>query len=143
MRSSDLYQTILIAAGLLVTGLFVAFLYREIFPEYKIYQEDYLSLEKFRSTYTSQPLPPFKIGVKQIVIEREDKGPPLIDRCTSCHVALQIPYFSPTKIAYDIDGNIIRDEEGRPVLTRNEEYIWGKLDQTIAELRDKTINEGL
>ena len=72
---SELYQYTLIFAGIVATILFGAFLYREIYPEYKIYQEDYVALEKFRSTYTGEPPPAFQIGVKQIVMEREDKGP--------------------------------------------------------------------
>jgi mono/diheme cytochrome c family protein len=140
---SETYQILLILAGVLVTALFGAFLYREIFPEYKIYQNDYIALEEFRSTYTHQPLPPFQTGVKQIVIEREDKGPPTIDRCISCHVALQIPYFSPTKIARDLNGNIMHDQEGHPLLVHNEEYIWQKLDEKIAGLRDEKVLEQL
>ena len=115
----------------------------KIFPEYKIYQNDYIALEEFRSTYTRQPPPSFQTGVKQIVIEREDKGPAIIDRCTSCHVALQIPYFSPTKIAHDLNGNIVRDDNGHPLLIPNEDYIWQKLDEKIANLRDEKVLEQL
>ncbi len=140
---SDTPQILLILSGLLVTALFGAFLYREIFPEYRIYQDDYLALEEFRSTYTKHPIPPFKLGIKQIVLEREDKGPATVDRCTSCHVALQVPYFSPTKIAKDLNGNLVRDENGKPVLIPNEEYIWLKLDEKIAALRDEKVLEQL
>lgn len=136
---SDTNQIILIASGILVTALFGVFLFREMFPEYRIYQNDYIALEEFRSTYTHQAPPPFQTGVKQIVLEREDKGPATIDRCVSCHVALQIPYFSPTKIAYDLNGNIVRNEKGHPLLIPNNEYIWGKLDEKIAELRDEKV----
>lgn len=139
----DIFQVFLIAAGVLVTVLSGVFVYREIFPEYKIYQDDYIALENFRSTYTHKPPAQFKTGIKQIVLEREDNGPPRIDRCTSCHVALQIPYFSPTKIAHDINGNVIHDASGKPVLFPNEDYIWSKLDQTIAELRDEKVNQQL
>lgn len=136
---SEKSQFILILSGVLVTMLFGIFLYREIFPEYKIYQENYVALEEFRSSYTHQPAPSFQIGIKQIVIEREDKGPPIIDRCTSCHVALQVPYFSPTKIAHDLNGNIVRDDQGRPLQVPNEEYIWEKLEEKIGELRDPAV----
>lgn len=142
MRSNT-NQIILILSGLIVTALFGVFLYRELFPEYKIYQNDYVALEEFRSTYTKQPMPEFRYGIKQIVQEREDKGNPVIDRCTSCHVALQIPYFSPTKIAYDINGNILRDEKGWPIKFQNEDYIWDKLDQKIEELKDEKVNAQL
>lgn len=140
---ADTYQKLLIASGLLVTALFGVFFYRELYPEYKIYQDDYVALEKFRSTYTHLPPAPFQIGIKQIVLEAEDLGPPTIDRCTTCHVALQIPYYSPTKIAHDINGNILRDEKGYPILEKNEEYIWDKLDQKIAALKDEKVNEQL
>lgn len=140
---SDTYQILLVFSGVIVAALFGVFLYREIFPEYKIYQNDYIALEEFRSTYTHQPPPPFQTGVKQIVLEREDKGPAVVDRCISCHVALQIPYFSPTKIAYDLNGNIVRNEDGHPLLIPNENYIWQKLDTKIAELRDEKVIEQL
>lgn len=140
---ADTYQILLIIAGVVVTALFGVFLYREIFPEYKIYQDDYIALEAFCSTYTHQPPPNFQTGIKQIVLEREDRGPPTIDRCISCHVTLQIPYFSPTKIAHDLNGNIVRDQEGHPVLVPNEDYIWQRLDEKIAELRDEKILEQL
>jgi mono/diheme cytochrome c family protein len=140
---SDKYQILLILSGVLVTLLFGLFLYREVFPEYRIYQNDYVALEEFRSTYTHQPVPLFKPGIKQIVIEREDRGPALVDRCTSCHVALQIPYFSATKAARDLNGQLIRDEKGKPVEIPNEDYIWLKLDEKIAELRDEKVNEHL
>lgn len=139
----NISQIVLICSGLLVTALFGAFLYREIFPEYAIYQNDYIALEEFRSAYTEQPPPPFKKEIKQIVIEREDKGPAFVDRCISCHVAVQIPYFSPTKIAKDINGNLVRDAKGIPLQVPNEEYIWGKLDKKIAELRDEKVLEQL
>lgn len=139
----DFYQILLIASGVIVTGLLGIFAYREMYPEYKIYQKDYIALEEFRSSYTHQPPPDFHTGVKQVVLEKEDLGPPTIDRCTSCHVALQIPYFSPTKIARDINGNIIRDADAKPVQVPNEDYIWEKLDQKIAELRDEKVNEQL
>ncbi|MBA3958568.1 MAG: c-type cytochrome [Parachlamydiaceae bacterium] len=140
---ADRYQIALIILGLVAAVMFGVFLYRELFPEYKIYQNDYIALEKFRSTYTGEPPPAFEKGVKQIVIEREDRGPPVIDRCISCHVALQFPHFSPTKIAYDINGNIVRDEQGIPKQVENEEYIWLKLDQKIAALRDEQVHTQL
>ncbi len=140
---ADTYQILLILAGLLVTALLSIFLFREINPEYRLYQDHYLALEDFRSTYTHQPPPPFKIGVKQIVIEQEDRGPAIIDRCTSCHVALQVPDFSPTKIAYDLNGNILRDPDGHPLLVANENYVWDRLEQKITELRDEKVNEQL
>lgn len=139
----ELYQLALIGLGATAAALFGVFLHREIFPEYKIYQNDYVALEKFRSTYTGEPPPAFKEEVKQILIERDDKGPPVIDRCISCHVALQFPHFSPTKIARDINGNVVLDSEGTPVQITNPDYIWEKLDQKIAELTDTKVIEQL
>lgn len=139
----NLYQWFLIVLGLSATALFGVFLYREIFPEYRIYQKDYVALEEFRASYSGQPVPAFKEGVKQIVIERADKGPPLIDRCTSCHVALQFEHFSKTKIGKDINGNILLDPDGMPVKVPNENYVFAKLDQKINELKDPAVLKNL
>lgn len=143
MRNSNTMQIALIATGVLVTAFFGVFLWREVFPEYKIYQEAYVALEDFRSTYTHQPPPAFSYGVKQIVMEKADKGPPDIDRCTSCHVALEFSHFSPTKIAKDINGKTIVNEEGIPLQIPNEDYVWGRLDKEIATLLDPAENEKL
>lgn len=140
---SDRYQIALIALGLVATAGMGVFFYRELFPEYRIYQDDYVALENFRSTYTGEQPPAFKEGIKQIVIEREDKGPAVIDRCTSCHVALQFPHFSPTKVARDINDNIIYHADGMPVQVPNDQYVWGRLDQRVAELRDPKVIEQL
>ncbi|MFI0435132.1 MAG: c-type cytochrome [Parachlamydiaceae bacterium] len=140
---SDTPQILLIVSGVIVALLIGVFFYRELFPEYKIYQHDYVALEEFRSLLTHEPAPFFQTGIKQLVLERDDKGPATIDRCISCHVALQIPYFSPKKIAYDLNGNLVRDEKGHPLLIANEDYIWGKLNTKIAELRDEKVLEEL
>lgn len=143
MRRSDIYQIALVCSGVVATALFGVFFYRELFPEYRIYQDDYVALEQFRASYTGEEPPPFKKEVKQIVIESDNNGPPVIDRCISCHVALQVEAFSPTKISRDINGNIIVDKNGIPVKTENEEYIWNKLDEKIAELTDEKVNNQL
>lgn len=140
---SNLYQYALIGLGFLATFFFALFWQREIFPEYKIYQEDYVNLEKFRSSYTHEPPPAFRMGVKQLVFEREDKGPPRIDRCVTCHVALQFPHFSPTRLARDINGNIEYDAQGHPIQVPNEDYIWTRLDREIERLLDPKVNEQL
>lgn len=139
----DRYQIALIMLGVVATGLLGYFVYQELFPEYRIYQNDYIALEEFRSTYTGEPPPVFVEGVKQIVFEREDKGPASIDRCVSCHVALQLPHFSPTSIAHDAEGRVIRTDDGTPKQIPNENYIWAKLDQKIASLTDVKVNEQL
>lgn len=131
---SDLFQYALIILGIATAALFGVFWWRELYPEYKIYQNDYIALEEFRASYTHEPPPDFRSGIKQIVMEREDKGPPEIDRCISCHVALQFPHFSPTRIARDINGNVELNTEGRPVTIPNEDYVWERLDKEIAQL---------
>ena len=139
----DRYQIALILLGVAVTALLGYFVYQELFPEYRIYQNDYIALEEFRSSYTHETPPAFSTGVKQIVFEREDKGPANVDRCVSCHVALQLPHFSPSKIDYDAEGNVIRDAQGKPVLSRNENYVWARLDEKIKALTDTKVNEQL
>lgn len=137
MKQETAYQYVLISLGV-VAALFTGiFFYREIFPEYRIYQDDFIALEKIRSDLTHEPPAPFKPGVKQIVFEREDKGPQGIDRCTSCHVALQIEAYSPTRLAKDLNGNVKFDAEGFPVKEQNPDYIWKKLDDLIAQEKDQ------
>lgn len=143
MRSEDFYQLLLIILGVIATVLFGIFVYREIFPEYKLYQNAYVQLEEFRSTYTGEPPPEFKVGVKQIVIPRDDKGPETIDRCISCHVALQYEHFSPTTVARDINGSIRFGTDGIPLKEANENYVWARLNQKIIDLRDENVLEHL
>jgi mono/diheme cytochrome c family protein len=138
----DWYQISLIFLGVLITAFFGAFVYREIAPEYKIYQRIYKELENFRSSYTKELPPAFEIGVKQVLIENGKNSLSEVDRCISCHVALQFSHFSPTKIAQDVNGNIIRDKDGIPIQARNDLYVWDKLDQKIESLlKDKKVAE--
>lgn len=134
-KLGESYQLVLIGLGIVATAFMGIFFLRELFPEYKIYQDDFTSLEAFRATYTGEPAPPFKYGVKQIVTEREDKGPAKVERCISCHVALQIPDYSATKLALDKEGQVIFDKKGYPKEIPNENYIWKKLDDQIAVYR--------
>jgi len=140
MRSEDIFQLSLIGLAIVCTIFFSVFLYREIFPEYKIYQKAYVELEDFRSTYTGRPPPPFKFGIKQIVIPKEDKGPETIDRCISCHVALQFEHFSPTVIDRDVNGNVVYDKHGNPKKVSNPNFIWKKLDEKVAALKEEGLN---
>lgn len=140
---SNYYQIALIIFSAIATAFFSIFVYREFFPDYRVFQNRYEALENFRSTYTHKPPPEFVTGVKQILIETPNNGEPIIDRCVSCHVALDIPYFSATKLAYDVNGKILLDEKGNPVKIPNEDYIWGKLEQRIKELTDPQVNEQL
>ncbi len=100
MKTKNFYQYALIFfAGLVVIGIGL-FVYQELFPEYKKYQNVYVELEKFRSTYTGEAPAPFQKGIKQILINNPSGGPETIDRCTSCHVAIDLPHFSPTSPDY-------------------------------------------
>lgn len=134
----DWYQVSLISLGLILTAFFAVFFYRELAPEYKVYQKRYEELERFRTSYTHEPMPPFEFGVKQILLESQKNGPPIIDRCTSCHVALQFSHFSPTQIARDANGNIVQNKDGIPVQEPNPDYVWGKLDEKIASLQKES-----
>lgn len=127
----DKYQLTLIGLGVVVSGMFSAFLYKELFPEYKIYQKGYVALEEFRSEITKEPPPPFEMGVKQIVIDSGAGKSQDVDRCTSCHVAMQYSHFSPTKLGLDINGNLIVDDLGVPLQVPNDAYIFTKLDEAI------------
>ena len=143
LMDGNRWQIILIASGAVASILLGVFFYREMFPEYRHYQMVYENLEAFRSTYTGDPAPSFKQEVKQLVFEREDRGPARIDRCTSCHVALEFSHFSPTKLEYDLNGDLVRDARGRPVQIPNEEYVWTRLDAEIAKLLDPALNQQL
>lgn len=137
----NVYQSALIFTGTAAAVLFGFFLMREVYPEYKIYQNRYLELETIRSEMLGQPVPYFKGGIKQIVIPEKDNGPETIDRCTSCHVALKLEHFSPTKIAKDINGNVVLDVEGKPVQEPNENYIWGLIGEDNAYLKTVKVGE--
>lgn len=143
MRSETVYQGFLIAFGVISTVFLGVFFLREVYPEYRIYQNAYVQLEDFRSTYTHQAAPQFKEGVKQIVLPRKNKGPEAVDRCITCHVALKFDHFSPTIIAKDLNGNILYDAKGIPLQVPNPNYVWGRLNAKIAELNDEKVNQQL
>ena len=131
------WQFALIALLGLTAALFGVFLYREIYPEYKIFQNTYVELEEFRSSITGEPPAPFDKGVQQIVLVQPHGAPEIIDRCVSCHVALKLTHFSPTKVALDVNGNVILDAQGIPVQEPNEDYIWKILDEKALLLRQQ------
>ena len=54
LRYQNFYQFALILFAFLVMFGIGAFVYNELFPEYKTYQYAYKDLEKFRSEYTQQ-----------------------------------------------------------------------------------------
>lgn len=143
MKREFSYQSALIALGIVATLFLGIFFYRELFPEYREYQNRFVQLEAFRSSLTHEPPAPFKPGVKQLVMEREDKGPAFIDRCTSCHVAMQIEAYSPTRLKHDINGNLVYDAKGFPVKEENPDYIWKKLDDKAIDIESlKTVHVG-
>ncbi|NGX61946.1 MAG: Cytochrome c6 [Chlamydiae bacterium] len=139
----DSYQFFLLLFSFIVLFGVGVFVYRELFPQYKTYQQTYIDLERFRSGYTGIKPPPFEKGIKQILIPKEGGGPDQVERCISCHVALDIPYFSPTRIALDVNQNPILDKKGKPVLEENPDYVWGHLKDKIGELRNETVIDQL
>lgn len=144
MRSKGTtYQYVLIFLFVVSAGLFGIFTLRELFPEYRIYQNKYLELEHLRAKYTGSQVAPFKKGIKQVVLPASDKGPEAIDRCTSCHVALDLPHFSPFKVQTDFNGKVVRNTFGQPLMTPNKGYIWGILKNEIIALRDPKVIEKL
>jgi len=134
MGSGNKYQIALILLLISTTALFGVFWWRELFPEYKIYQEAFVNIEQFRSSLTGEPPAPFSFGVKQILM-KEGKGPEKVDRCISCHVALEVEDFSPTRVAKDINGEILRDAHGFPIKEKNPHYIFDFLREKIADLK--------
>ena len=95
MRSETVYQWLVIGLSIVAALLLGVFTYIEIFPQYKSFQNKYLELEEFKAKKNKTKLPPFKKGVKQIVLVPDDNGPETIDRCISCHLALKLKHFSP------------------------------------------------
>ncbi|MCH9608527.1 MAG: hypothetical protein S4CHLAM45_11050 [Chlamydiales bacterium] len=114
-------------AVLVMLGIGV-FVYREVFPEYKTYQYAYRDLEKLRSERTGEEPAPFQMGIKQILIPDTTNGPEIIDRCTSCHVAIDLPHFSPTRVALDVNDNPLINGEGNPILEKNPDYVFAHVN---------------
>lgn len=130
------FQYVLIALLILVGGFFSIFFYRELFPEYRIYQNAYVELEQMRARATQTEPSAFAFGIKQIVLSQPSGGPETIDRCTSCHVALDVEAYSPTKLKRDLNGTIMRDENGVPIKTSNDMYVFNLLDKAIQEAQN-------
>lgn len=127
------FQYTLIALSVLVGALFSVFFFRELFPEYRIYQKAYVALENLRAEATQTEPAAFQPGIKQIVLTQPNGAPEIIDRCTSCHVALDVEAYSPTRLERDINGTIIRDQDGVPLKVPNEDYVFTLLDNAIKE----------
>ncbi len=142
-RFENGYQMALILLSFCIIVLLGVFIYNEVFPEYKHYQKAYTAIEDFRSEITGDPTPEFSYGVKQVLIPQDHQGPEEVDRCTSCHVAINLPHFSPLTPKRDINGNLVYDETGSPVFAENPNYIWGQLERKIAELTDPEVLSSL
>lgn len=137
------YQIALVVSLVVLCILLCVFIYRELFPEYKQYQDVYVALEEYRSSYTKEKPKPFKKEIKQLVVTNALTGKEEVDRCMSCHVAVKSPHYSPTKIVYTVNGDKILDAYGVPLKEANPDYIWSKLEKTIAHLRDEKVNQTL
>lgn len=143
MKSEKIYQPALIVLAFLVLGGVLIFLYDELFPQYKLYQNAYKELEEFRSDLTGAPPAPFETGIKQVVRPDPENGPEIIDRCISCHVTMDLPHFSPTKVARDVNGNVLLDSRGQPIQEKNPDYLFDQVDRAISVLEDKDVIEQL
>jgi mono/diheme cytochrome c family protein len=143
MRYQDLYQFGLICFACLVLFGVATFAYREMFPQYKIYQHAYEDLEKFRSGYSNEQPATFRTGIKQILISHEGQGGEVIDRCVSCHMAMDLPHFSPTRVAFDVNHQQMVDAQGNPILEPNPDYVWEHLDERLKELTHPAVIEEL
>lgn len=128
------YQWALIGFSSVVVVALSIFVYRELFPEYKLYQNRYIELEQWKAKQTQQPVAPFKSGIKQVVMQKTPTGPVEIDRCNSCHVAMDLPHFMPMRVSTDINGEVRRDARGRPLLEPNPDFIWRQVDEKVAQL---------
>lgn len=127
----------MIGCSAVIMAFFSVFAYREIFPEYKAYQKHYMKLEETKAQLLGQPVPPFKSKIKQIVMQDEPGRAPRIDRCSSCHVALELPHFSPTRIKKDINGETVFALDGSFEMESNPDYIWALFDQEKKQIMDQ------
>ncbi len=128
MKREEAYQfSLLFFAFLVVFGIGV-FVYKELFPDYKVYQETYKELEAIRGSIIHEEPPPYQVGIKQILIPTEGGGPELIDRCISCHVAMDLPHFSPLHVARDVNDQVVIDANGKPLLEPNPDYVWSQVE---------------
>lgn len=86
--------------GLLVAGLVVVGYYKDQFREWKDWQRAYQKQELARAATPEQRVfaTRLPIEIKQIVVSELDR----VDRCTSCHVAVEDPSYGgfPEPLAY-------------------------------------------
>jgi hypothetical protein len=88
------------ALGLLVGGLVVAAFYKDQFREWKVWQRKYISQEIARAATPEQRADAVRLPleIRQIVLTEPDR----VDRCTSCHAAVEDPSYAgmPLPLAY-------------------------------------------
>jgi mono/diheme cytochrome c family protein len=79
------------ALGLLVSGLVIAAYYKDQFREWKTWQREYTKDELARAATPSQRADAerLQVEVRQIVLPELNR----VDRCTSCHVAVEDPSY--------------------------------------------------
>ncbi len=86
--------------GLLVGSLVVVAFYKDQFREWKDWQRKYLKQELARASTPEQRTDAARLAVevRQIVLTDPDR----VDRCTSCHVAVEDPSYAglPQPLAY-------------------------------------------
>jgi mono/diheme cytochrome c family protein len=86
--------------GLLVAGLVVAAFYKDQFREWKDWQRQYIKDELARAATPEQRRDAARIPVevRQIVLTEPDR----VDRCTTCHTAVEDPSYAgyPLPLAY-------------------------------------------
>lgn len=142
MRGDNFQLALIFLAGV-VTLMVGVFIYRELFPEYKVYQNAYVQLEDFRAGITGEPPAAFYKEIKQILLPVANNGPDKLDRCVTCHTAMKLEHFSPTKVALDVNGHVMVDSEGIPLKVPNDAYVWKLLDDKIAQLTDPQVLQAL
>ncbi len=86
--------------GLLVGALIVIAFYKDQFREWKVWQRKYAIMELARAVTPEQKTEAarFSIEIRQAVLTEPDR----VDRCTTCHVAVEDPSYAglPLPLAY-------------------------------------------
>ncbi len=79
------------AFGLLVSGLVIAAYYKDQFREWKTWQREYIKDEVARAATPGQRADAerLRVEIRQIVLPELNR----VDRCTSCHVAVEDPSY--------------------------------------------------
>jgi mono/diheme cytochrome c family protein len=88
------------ALGLLVSALVIAAFYKDQFRDWKTWQREYIKDELARAATPSQRADArrLQVEVHQIILPELNR----VDRCTSCHVAVEDPSYGgfPLPLAY-------------------------------------------